>query len=201
MASELNTLSNVDVLLEIQEKNPPSDVYLFFADNVYDIDVKERSIKGPSTLSVRTDHKADVIYFRIDRFVDYMDLANTVCVIEYVIPGDIKRVPYYYVVPFYDTSKFLEDSKMIFPWVVGSQATQSAGTLEYTIRFFRVDGQGEKATLSYSLSFSPAYAKVLPSLNVNEEGMGTEYDIPLATAYEDLVYQLKNNQTHWTILD
>lgn len=195
------TASNLNTLLDIQQKNPPSDVYLFFADNVYDINVKERSIKGPSTLSVKADHKAEVIYFRIDRFVDYMDLSNTVCVIEYVLPQDVNRVPYYYVVPFYDTSKFLEDNKMIFPWVVGAQATKKSGTLEYTIRFFKVEGEGEKAILDYSLSFSPAYTQVLSGLNVNEEALGEEYDTPLASAYEDLVFQLKNNQTHWTVLD
>ena len=72
-----------------------------------------------------------------------MDLANTICVIEYILPGDKSKVPYIYVVPFYDTSKFIQEGKMIIPWALGGAATSKNGLLEYAIRFYRVSKDAE----------------------------------------------------------
>jgi hypothetical protein len=68
--------------------NAPSNVFLPYAHNIYDIDLNTRTIRGPSVLSVQRDHKSEIIYFKVDRYFDYMDLSNTVCIIEYIVPGD-----------------------------------------------------------------------------------------------------------------
>lgn len=202
-----NVLSNIatervttlDQLYEIQAKSAPSNVFLPFADNIYDIDLKKREIHGPEFISVQRDHKSEVVYFKIDRFCDYMDLANTCCVIEYIVPGDTSRVPHLYAVPFFDTSKFLKENKMIFPWNVGGAATSKNGTIEYAIRFFKIDGQGDNKKLVYNLNLLPTKSKVLQSIEANGEIMKAEYDIPVAK-YEELLYQLTNNRTYWTIV-
>ena len=128
-----------------------------------------------------------------------MDLANTCCVIEYIVPGDTSRVPHLYAVPFFDTSKFLKENKMIFPWNVGGAATSKNGTIEYAIRFFKIDGQGDNKKLVYNLNLLPTKSKVLQSIEANGEIMKAEYDIPVAK-YEELLYQLTNNRTYWTIV-
>jgi hypothetical protein len=67
---------------------------------VYDIDLNSREINSPKFLSVKKDHKSETVYFRVDRFFDYVDLSTTVCLVQYITPKTKKsRI---YVVPFYD---------------------------------------------------------------------------------------------------
>ncbi len=191
--------ATLEQLHEIQSTKAPSNVFLPYAHNIYDIDLNTRTIKGPEFLSVRRDHRAEVIYFKIDRFFDYMDLANTICVIEYILPEDTTRIPHLYIVPFYDVSTYLKEGKMIFPWAVGGAATSKKGELEYAIRFYRIEGEGENKKLSYNLNTLPTSSLVLPSMEVDEEAMRVEYDIDLDT-YHDLISQLQENKTYWSIL-
>lgn len=193
---EVDTLEQ---LYELQTKNAPSNVFLPFAHNIYDINLSTRKIDGPEFISVRRDHKSEIIYFKVDRYFDYMDLANTICVVEYIVPGDIKRIPHIYIVPFFDTSKFLKENKMIFPWSVGGAATSKEGTIEYAIRFYKIDGEGENKKLVYNLNTLPAKSKILPSIEGDGEISKVEYDIP-SEAYEELIHQVVNNRTYWTIL-
>lgn len=192
-------VTTLEQLYNIQTKHAPTNVYLPYPDNIYNIDLKNRKINGPEFISVERDHKSQILYFKIDRYFDYMDLATTVCVIEYIIPGDFKRVPYLYVVPFYDTAKFARENKMIFPWNVGGAATLNAGTIEYAIRFFKVEGNGNQAKLVYNLNTLPAQSKILSSLEGDDEIMKAEYDIS-AKQYESLIQQATENRTYWTIL-
>lgn len=192
-------VDTLEQLYELQKQNAPSNVFLPFAHNIYDIDLSTRKINGPEFISARRDHKSEIIYFKIDRYFDYMDLSNTICVIEYIVPGDTKRVPHIYIVPFYDTSKFISEGKMIFPWSVGGAATSREGTIEYAIRFYRIDGEGENRKLVYNLNTLPAKSKILPSIEGDGEILKAEYDIP-AEPYEELIHQVVNNRTYWTIL-
>ena len=192
-------VDTLEQLYELQKQNAPSNVFLPFAHNIYDIDLSTRKINGPEFISARRDHKSEIIYFKIDRYFDYMDLSNTICVIEYIVPGDTKRVPHIYIVPFYDTSKFVSEGKMIFPWSVGGAATSREGTIEYAIRFYRIDGEGKNRKLVYNLNTLPAKSKILPSIEGDGEILKVEYDIP-AEPYEELIHQVVNNRTYWTIL-
>jgi hypothetical protein len=124
-SEECNYLDSDNLEEEIQFKYPPSNVCLPGANetNTYDIDLNTRIINSPAHISVEKDHKSTVIYFRVDRYFEYMDLANTMCVIEYLVPGDTSKVPYIYIVPFFDTVAEMGKKKMIFPWVVGNPVT------------------------------------------------------------------------------
>ena len=192
-------VDTLEQLYEIQMQNAPSNVFLPFAHNTYDIDLKTRKINGPEFISARRDHKAQVIYFKIDRYFDYMDLANTIGIIEYIVPGDTKRIPHIYVIPFYDTSKFIKEGKMIFPWAVGGSATSKEGTIEYAIRFYKIDGEGQNRKLVYNLNTLSTKSKILSSIEGDGEITKAEYDVPVER-YEELIHQVTNNRTYWTIL-
>ena len=194
--SDIND-ETLEQLYNIQKESAPSNVYLPYAHNIYDIDIKTRTIHGPEMISVQRDHHSEVIYFKVDRFVDFMDLANTVCVIEYIIPGDTNRIPYLYAVPFYDIQKFAKENKIIFPWNVSGAATLKSGKIEYAIRFFKIDGSGSK--LIYNLNLLPTTSSILSNIEGNNELINAEYDIPVE-AYESLIQQVTNNRTYWTIL-
>lgn len=192
-------ISTLDQLVDIQAKYAPSQVYLPFAHNIYEVNLNERQIYGPDVLSVQRDHKSEVLYFKLDRYFDYMDLTNTVCIVEYILPDDKERIPHIYIVPYYDSTKFMKEDKILVPWAVGGAATSKNGILEYALRFFKVEGSGKDAKLVYNLNTLSTKTKVLRSLEADGAIMKAEYDIPLEP-YEDLIYQIKNNRTTWTFI-
>ena len=129
----------LDTLFDIQENNPPKLAEMFFANDYHDIDLKTRKIDSPEYLSILKDHKAENIYFRIDRFCDYMDLSTTTCIISY----KNKKGSGIYVVPYYDIISFRGDinegtvDKLVFPWCIDGKASAVSGNIEYAIRFYR----------------------------------------------------------------
>lgn len=193
---EINSLNQ---LYDIQAKHAPSNVYLPFAHNIYEVDLNTRKIDGPAYLSVRRDHKAEVIYFKLDRYFDYMDLSNTVCIIQYLIPDE--NIPRIYIVPFFDTSTYFKDNKILIPWVVGGAVTSKAGKVEYSIRFYKIQRENDNdIKLVYNLSTLPTTSEILYSLEGDGEIMNVAYDVEIATHWQDLIDQVKNSQTTWTVL-
>ena len=198
--TDLNSesISTLDQLYEIQAKNAPSNVFLPFKENIYDIDLNTRTIYGPDTLSNRRDHKAEVIYFKIDRYFNYIDLSNMICVIQYIVPSEI--IPRVYIVPYFDTMTCGKENKMLFPWVVGGKVTEQAGTVEYSVRFYKVQRENNDIKLIYNLSTNPTKSKITPSLQGDGEIMNAEYDSYIGAQWEDLISQVMAHQTTWTIL-
>ena len=84
----------------VNNANPPIYAMLPSAENIYNIDASTREVDAPKFLSVEKDHKSETVYFIVDRFVDYMDLATTCCAITYTnVNAGISRINH---VPFYD---------------------------------------------------------------------------------------------------
>ena len=193
MTKEVETLTQ---LFDIQSKNPPSIAYLPYAHNIYDVNLNTRTINGPSILSVQKDHKSEVVYFKLDRYTDYMDLTNTTCLIEYILPNDKDKIPHIYVVPFYDTATYIDERKILIPWVIGGAATSQNGKLQYAIRFFKIAEIDNKLELVYNLNTLPTSTEIKKGLEVNSDNMNAEYDIPI-DQYESLIYQLEKR---WIIL-
>lgn len=192
--------NNLDSLFLIQAQTSPTIVNLHKAKKVYDINLNSRKISAPEFLSISRDHKSTVIYFRVDRYYDYMDLASTVCIIQYIPPGSTDRIAHTYVVPFYDIISNSDQGKIIFPWVVGGAATQKEGNIEFAIKFYHIEMDDDnKPVLAYSLNTEPAKSKILYGLETDDEAMRAEYDIS-AEAYLALIQQLSNQRTAWTIL-
>lgn len=129
-----------------------------------------------------------------------MDLTNTVCIIQYIPPGNTDGIIHTYVVPFYDIISSSDQHKIIFPWVIGGAATQKEGVIEFAIRFYRIEMDEEnKPILVYNLNTEPVKSKILYSLQADDEAMQMEYNIS-TEAYLALIQQLSNQRTAWTIL-
>ena len=189
----------LDTLFDIQENNPPKLAEMFFANTYHDIDLKTRKIDSPEYLSILKDHKAENIYFRIDRFCDYMDLSTTTCIISY----KNKEESGIYVVPYYDIVSFRGDinegtvDKLVFPWCIDGKASAVSGNIEYAIRFYKVDETGKK--LVYNLNTLPAISKIMYGLDVEDQAFEGGYDMA-ASAYEDLlsrIQELQKRDTYW----
>ncbi len=200
----------------IQSQNPPS--YVLFPDvkNIYDIDLNTRTITTPSLLSVTKDHKAETIYFRVDRYMDYMDLSNTTCIIQYVTPDKKMHI---YAVPFFDIITERKNDKMIFPWCIDGIATQYSGIVSFSIRFFiatrevvvvddyigEEDATEENTEVVYNLIYNlttlPAHSEVKDGMEV--EGMESDFDVSAAAVdyLLGLINQINREGVYWTILD
>ena len=178
----------------IQSQNPPSLVLFPETKRIYDIDLDTREISGPEVLSVSRDHKAETVYFRVDRFRDYMDLSNTACVIQYVTPdGGVHLYP----VPFYD----IMTEKMIFPWCIDGAATMYQGIVSYSVRFYMIQELSGEFTYLYNLGTTVAKGEVLHGMQVSE--LSNDFDIS-ADAYHQLLELINNinrDGVYWDILD
>lgn len=200
----------------IQSQNPPSYVLFSNVKTFYDIDLSTRTINAPKILSVSKDHKSETIYFRVDRYHDYMDLSNTTCVIQYITPD---KKTHLYAVPFYDILTDKKNNKMIFPWNIDGVATKFSGPVTFSIRFFIADREvvvvddyvdeedittpptEVRYNLIYNLSTTLAESEVLDGMEVDE--LYSDFDTSSNTIEYllQLVNDVNRQGVYWTILD
>lgn len=172
----------IKYLSYIQSNNRPAIAVLPSTEKVYNIDLKTRQIETPEYLSVEHDHKSETVYFKVNRFFDYMDLSETTCIVQYITADNKARI---YVVPFYDITSFSKEDKMLIPWCVDGGATAVAGPIQYSIRFYKVDAEGQQ--FLYNLNTSPARSKILYGMEVQE--MNEDYDLT-PTVYDEVMAKL-----------
>ena len=181
----------------IYNANPPTFAALPTANNIYNIDLKTREITAPSILAVEKDNVSETIYFIVDRYAGYMDLANTSCVITYTTALGNTR-PYF--VPFYDIYSYASVNKMIIPWCLDIGVAEAAGTVEFAISFFKVGETKNEETnsmekvIQYSLNTKPATSIVLQGIQIQK--MGGNYALA-ANEYEQLTARIKELEGYW----
>lgn len=174
-------------LFELQSDHAPLIAILPTAEKIYEIDLTTRKIDSPEYLSVAQDHQSETIYFKINRYFDYMDLATTTCIVRYKNAAGRARI---YTVPFYDTVTCSSEDKMIFPWCIDGEATAVAGPVQYSICFYKIQGKGiNELEFIYNLNTLPAESKVMYGLDVNHVDTDGKYDIP-DDLYLSLVQQV-----------
>ena len=123
------------------------------------IDANSREISIPvefDFLAVKTDHRAETVYFEIDRYFDDEDLSEHTCVIQWANQKDEGISP----CKSLDISTF--EGKIIFGWEITSDFTKVAGPVEFSVRFYTFDGLGNFA---YNFNTLPAESKILDTLN------------------------------------
>ena len=190
---------NVGENTQIVELLPSSE------DDIFDIDLNSRTVNIPQFLSVRYDHNAEIIYFRCARYLGNMDLVNSVCVIEY-INADGK--PGLYWVPCFDISHYMQeegnpDSEIpviLVPWSIGGLATAAAGTVTFSVRFYRL--AEDRRTFLYNMSTRPTEGEVLHGMDLTDEELEDFKIEPsiVEQIYADLDRVQDNSITYWVDL-
>lgn len=205
-AEQYNSYLNI-----IHNTNPPTHVALPTADNIYNIDIKTREIDAPLFLGLEKDHVSETVYFIIDRYADYMDLASTSCIISYI---NADGESYLYAIPFYDIYTYASINKMIIPWNLTNSVTKKPGTVKFTITFFKTDEQFDeeeqrnKEVISYKLNTKIASSRVLSGMPTDkfEKDVGmletpTHFDL-LLRRIDKVEEGLKEARwPAWTVLD
>ena len=148
---------------KIQSENPPTIAVLLPTDEkIYHVDLNTRTSEAPVYLSVEADHKSEVIYFTVDRFYDFYDLTEAVCVVQYKNAKNEVRA---YAVPYYDIETFGKEDLILFPWLIDGEVTRAGGTVEFNIRFYKLSDTGSYYV--YNISTLPARSKVLKGIDSN----------------------------------
>ena len=174
----------LDLLYEIQDDNKPSLAVLFpGVEKIYKVDLAARQIEAPEYLSVQSDHRSEVVYFRCPRYFDTIDLSKLVCIIQYINANGEGRV---YAVPYYDVDTLSGTNEMLFPWAIEGEATKAAGDVQYSIRFYLLDSINTDKVLLYNLSTLAATSKVLHGIDVDVE----EWEINDKPFYADYLEQI-----------
>lgn len=123
------------------------------------INLDTRMITVPSAFatcaSVQNDQLAELVIFEVDRFFDFMDLSNTHIYVQWknnVAEGDTRIT----MVDFESVP-----GKILFAWPLTTEITEAAGTVKFSVRFFRINDAKE---LIYSLNTQEAAINIKPSL-------------------------------------
>ena len=155
-----------------EDSRSGSDPYLLrlpLDEPFLEINANTRAITVPAALrqiAVKGDKYAEIVFFKIDRYYDAVDLATRHIYIEWEINGK-KGI----------SRDFLKDTqsekdKIIFGWIIDDTLTEEVGTIRFAVRFVEwndggVDSDSAIANtpLLYSFSSLPAQMTVVNSLN------------------------------------
>lgn len=151
--------NNIQDLAKIDKKFTilPTD------EDYFEIDANSRAITVPTTfkkngIGVKGDQVAEIVYFRVDRYYDFMDLAldNVDIVIQWKNANDKTGT----------SSVWLKDidtytDKLVFGWPIDRDITESAGTLQFSVRFISFD---DNKNVIYSLSTLTSSVGINPSI-------------------------------------
>ena len=153
-------------LQEIQNSANVTFTHLPSNEPRFIIDANSREINIPfefSFLGVIGDHKAETIYFEIDRYFDDEDLSTHTCVIQFV-NKNLKTLECnegLYPVTTMDVNSI--DGKIIFGWNIMNDVTQIAGDIHFSIRFYSIDSNNK---FTYNFNTLTANSIILDTLDV-----------------------------------
>ena len=153
-------------LQEIQNSVKITFAHLPSNEPRFIIDANSREINIPfefSFLGVMGDHKAETIYFEIDRYFDDVDLSEHTCVIQFINknPQTLKFNEGLYPVTTMDVNSI--DGKIIFGWNIMNDVTQIAGDIHFSIRFYSIDSNNK---FTYNFNTLTANSIILDTLDV-----------------------------------
>ena len=181
-----------EALWELQSTAPTRRAILLPKDEkIYDINLDTRKISVPKFLSVAKDHEAETIYFKFDRYYDYIDLTTKACIIQYT---NANGESFIYPVPYYDTQTFADTNQVIIPWCIQGKATEKAGTIKFAVKWYSTN---ENKKLSYSFNTLRTEAEILAGQNPNEMDWSSD-QIDLSSELVSFIYDLEtayNNNT------
>lgn len=199
-----------------QLQNPNRQTQAIILPNnepLYEIDLNTRNVMAPSFLSMEYDHNAETIYFIVDRYYDNVDLSTLSCVVQYENASpDPRKRGYIYSVPYFDISgPFVPEGKMIFPWAIQGPATAYAGTVTFSVKFYRIreiltgDSNGDewsRKEYDYLLNTIPKQSQVLHGLDIYEVSENYIYDVATVEEIYFRINQISQQQDlYWTILE
>ncbi len=142
-------------------------------EEVFEIDANTRRIKVPESfekngIAVQGDQVAEVVYFKIARYFDFMDLNNTIIYIQYELADGTQEASLEWVRDIESEPDYL-----IFGWALDSRITKVSGKVKFSIRFVNLDDPQDtnlpdNIPYTYSLNTLETTVSVQPTLVLKE---------------------------------
>lgn len=163
---ELNSLDAFFTRIRDLANEDPLYTVLPLDEEPFAIDANKRTIEIPKNFSshglcVEGDHRAEVVFFSIDRYFDSIDLDKQSIFIQWELSDGTVGVS-----PNYLKDVTSQEGKLIFGWVLDSEITSVPGKIKFAIRFYTFN---EDTEITYSFSTLPAIANINSSLNLDIE--------------------------------
>lgn len=132
-------------------------------------------------LSIEKDHRAEIVYFEVDRYYEDIDLSTYCCIVEYLnaAPAGEKKLRIYPItlmgvqkVLDGNTGQFVE--KLLLAWNLGNEATEYAGTIEFSLIFYRMaydfneSGYLTNCRMTYALHTAPQKGTILHGMHYTQ---------------------------------
>ena len=175
-----NWLPDIKSVIEVNKDGKEVQVPTIFTklpldEPYFEINANTRAINIPAEfkkngIAVQGDDLAEVVYFKIDRYFDAMDLNNTEIFIEWETPKGKDGTITKSISDIYLKDIESEPGKLIFGWAISDAITKDSGTLKFAVRFIQwVDGEDSKKQILYSFNTLTAQATIAPNLGLNLE--------------------------------
>lgn len=124
-------------------------------------------------IAVQGDNNAEVIYFRVNRFYDVVDLDTCEINIKWETPKNKQKGRY--VSKYHDITT--EPGYIYFEWPITKEVAGEAGTLKFSVQFIQKDSDGKVAyslnTLTNSVSIKAGIGFDVGDESVNVDDGGT----------------------------
>lgn len=178
----------LDLVLKTDGQKQPRNLFmrLPLEEPVFSIDLDSRLITVPSEfatngLGVQGDANAEMVFFKCANHYDTVDLYSIVqanhCYIQWTNTSTHKSGNSLAVL--HDTM----EQEMIFGWMITENMTAGAGTLEFSIRWFDLNDDGD---IIYSISTQKASCPIKSTLNLDVES--TEQNKLAYDDVRDIIY-------------
>lgn len=175
----------------------PSYVLIPSDEEPFEINANTREIKVPASsfgkcAGVVGDNMCEIITFTIDRYFDYIDLANAHICVQWKLPGadgeeGISHIGLKDLVT--------ASGKIRFGWPLTKELTKVAGNISFSVRFYKekiisdIDGK-EQTQFVYLFNTKPASIPIVAGLNVSGENITIEQDV--TDLFKDFVENSNN---------
>ena len=183
-----NPAEYAKLLWKIQDQNPPTTALLLpNSEKMIEVDLNTRLISAPEYLSVATDHRAETVYFVLDRFHDNVDLSTMNCVVEFVSADKNGRNQKsgLFAVPFTDKETLSRDERIIVPWLIQGLATAQTGVITYSLKFYQIS-QNDNSKFSYVLNTQPAKSNILEGNSFDQTAFVAAVEEMMGSTLEEL---------------
>lgn len=129
---------------------------------IYEINLNTRIIKAPKFLSVEEDHNSEIIWFKVDRFFDNIDLYNGACWIQY---KNANKEEFFYGAPLLISVDEYGKEIILIPWAIGESVSKISGTVEFSFQFFKLTE--DNLQFKYRLNTLSSKSKILSTLKID----------------------------------
>ena len=169
------------------------------SEYVFEVDADARSITIPKDfttngVAVQGDELAEVLYFRIDRYFDAMDLDTADHVfIQWTNANGDTGLSIPWVIDIQS-----EPNKIIIGWALSSDITEKSGNIQFALRFVKWDTARKNLTYSWSTQTSTIAVKSALDFQIEDASLYKSLTDQIQNAEKSIISRIKDTATTLT---